>query len=157
MTTKKAGHAGGPPKGWAQIRALRALLLAAERFRDVHKEFLDPLDLSLAEFDVMATLGNTQGMRMKDVAARMMTSSSTSNVTRICIGLEKRGILERHRSPESDREVIAALTPRGEKMFQELFPKVAAFTREFADSHFSHDELVTLAELLGRLAPPTGG
>jgi DNA-binding MarR family transcriptional regulator len=155
MTTKKAE--AGAPKGWAQIRALRALLLAAETFRDVHKEFLDPLELSLAEFDVIATLGNTQGMRMKDVAGRMMTSSSTSNVTRICIGLEKRGILERHRSPESDREVIAALTPRGDKLFQELFPKVSAFTRGFADRHYSHEELVTLAELLGRLAPKREG
>jgi DNA-binding MarR family transcriptional regulator len=152
MTTKKPAHA--PPKAWPQIRAFRAVLLAAEHFRDSHKAILEPADLSMPEFDVIATLGNTNGMRMKDVAERMMTSSSTSNVTRLCIGLEKRGLLERRRSPDSDREVIASLTARGEKLFQELFPKVAQFTRDFADRYFTHEEMETLVALLTRTLPP---
>ena len=122
MTTKKSRAATEappprPPRTWVQLRAMRALLLAAELFRDAHKPLISAADLSFPELDVLLTLGNTQGMRMKDIAGRMMGSSSTSNVTRLCIALEKRHLLMRRRSPESDREVIASLTANGQTLF----------------------------------------
>jgi DNA-binding MarR family transcriptional regulator len=142
----------GSPRTWIQIRALRALLLAAETFRDAHKELFVEAGLSMAEIDVIFALGNTQGMRMKDIAASLMTSASTSNVTRLCIALEKRGLLQRKRSPQSDREVIASLTTEGQALFEELFPKVTSFTRDYANKLLSTKELETLHALLVRLA-----
>lgn len=140
-----------PPRTWVQLRALRALLHAAERFRDAHYPLLSEADVSFPELDIILTLGNTQGMRMKDIAGRMMASSSTSNVTRLCIALEKRGLLIRRRSPESDREVIASLTEDGDRLFKELFPKVIAFVRTYADEALPEKELETLHGLLVRL------
>jgi len=152
MPKKTAKSGDPPPKHWPQIRMLRALSIAAEAFRESHRVFLEEgFGLSLSDFDVIATLGNTQGMRMKDIAAHMMTSSSASNVTRVCTGLEKKGLVERQRSPESDREVLARLTPKGQALFEEIFLRVAHFTRAFADSALpttSDQEQVT--ELLRR-------
>lgn len=130
---------------------MRALLLAAEKFRDAHKALIAQAEMSFPELDVILTLGNTQGMRMKDIAGRMMGSSSTSNVTRLCITLEKRGLLTRKRSPESDREVIASLTNDGQALFEKLFPKVVAFVRDYANDALSESELETLHGLLVRL------
>jgi DNA-binding MarR family transcriptional regulator len=140
-----------PPRTWVQIRTLRALLLAAEHFRDAHKELFVEDGLSITEFDVIAALGNTQGLRMKDIAARLMASSSTSNVTRLCISLESRGLLERKRAVDNDREVIASLTTKGEQLFAELFPKVTRFTRDYANARLPPEDLETLYGLLVRL------
>lgn len=99
---------------------------------------------------MIAQLGNTTGMRMKDIAAHMMTSSSASNVTRVCNALEKRGLVKRHRSPESDREVIAQLTPKGQALFDELFMSIARHTRAFADSGLPVADQERLVDLLTR-------
>lgn len=146
---KKSGE--GRPKDWSQIRMLRALSIAAEAFRESHREFLERgFGLSLSEFDVIATLGNTPGMRMKDLASHMMTSSSASNVTRVCAALEKRSLVTRQRSKDSDREVVAKLTPEGQALFEQAFMKVASFTRSFADSALPVTDQVKVAELLTR-------
>jgi DNA-binding MarR family transcriptional regulator len=144
-----------PPRTWVQIRALRSLLLAAERFRETARPVFAEGGLTLAEFDVISALGNKEGLRMKDVAATLMASSSTSNVTRLCISLEKRGLLQRRRSPESDREVIASLTKEGQALFERMFPIVTTFTRDYADKVFSVHELEILHTLLARLVAPT--
>jgi DNA-binding MarR family transcriptional regulator len=137
-----------PVKDWPQIRMLRALAIAHERFNDVHRVMLRRFGLSLSEFDVLAALGNTQGMRMKDIATHLMTSSSPSNVTRLCIGMEKRGLVERHRSEDSDREVIARLTPKGELIFKKLFAHIPRYSAAFVDSALSEPEQLVVVKHL---------
>jgi MarR family 2-MHQ and catechol resistance regulon transcriptional repressor len=139
-----------PAREWPQIRMLRALAIAHERFTEVHKSALRHFALSVSEFDVLAALGNTPGMRMKDIADHMMTSSSPSNVTRICTALEKRGLVERQRSPESDREVIARLTPKGDVIFQELFKQIPRFSAAFVDSALGEKEQLQVVKHLTR-------
>jgi DNA-binding MarR family transcriptional regulator len=137
-----------PVKDWPQIRMLRALAIAHERFNDAHRNILRRFGLSLSEFDVLAALGNTQGMRMKDIATHLMTSSSPSNVTRLCIALEKRGLVERQRSQDSDREVIARLTPQGDTIFQKLFAHIPHYSAAFVDSALTeHEQLVVVKHL----------
>ena len=149
--------AAAPPKTWSQIRVLRAIWIAAEVGRDGHKEFLRQFGLNMAEFDVLAALGNTEGLRMKDIAAGMMTSASASNVTRVCGALEKRGLVTRVRSPHSDREVIARLTPEGQHRFEEIFPVIAAFTREFVDRRLSVEDQEQAWRSLRRFIDPESG
>lgn len=106
--------------------------------------------LGMSDFDVIATLGNTEGLRMKDIARHMMTSSSASNVTRVCSSLEKRGLVERHRAPDNDREVIARLTDEGNQLFDKAFGRIAQFSTAFVDSALDESEQVVVANLLNR-------
>lgn len=103
----------------------------------------------MVEFDLLSALGNTEGMRMKDLADVMITTAP--NLTRVCDAMEAKGLVERRRSPQSDREVVARLTPEGQKLFEELFPLTVNESARILDEALSKDELVTLSGLLDKL------
>lgn len=148
-----------PVREWPAIRAFRSLLGAQVRVSEAHRRYLaERHGLALGEFDMIAELGNTDGLRMGALAKKMITSPA--NVTRIALALEDRGLVTRRRASESDREVIAALTPAGDAFFQQHFRDVVEFTRGLMESALSADELDTLADLCQRIRsdarPPVG-
>lgn len=142
-------HFDPPARDRPQIRLLRAIMRANAALRDAHKERMNELGVSLTEFDFLAALGNTDGLRMKDLARAMITTPS--NVTRVCAAMEKKGLAVRERSAESDREVIARLTPVGEERFRELFPLVLEFSSRTIDELLTEDEQRTAGDILDRL------
>lgn len=151
-----------PVAQWSQVRLFRAIERAHIALNDVHRRILPPsIGLTLSEFDVIATLGNTDGMRMKDVASKTLTSPA--NTTRIVSDLEDRGLVVRHRSKQSDREVLATLTAKGNALFQKTFLEVARFTAETIDSALSERDqtrvathLEALVKLMKPGRPPLG-
>lgn len=139
----------GPPKSWPHIQLLRRIMRANAVLRALHKPHFDALDIPMVEFDLLAALGNTKGLRMKELADAMITTPS--NVTRVCSVMESKGLVRRERSSQSDREVIASLTPAGEALFADLFPKTVNFGARVMDASLSAEELRTAADLIGRL------
>jgi DNA-binding MarR family transcriptional regulator len=130
------------------------LLRAQARVVELHKTRLAAsLDLSLGEFDMIAELGNTEGLRMGELARKMITSPA--NVTRLATRLEKRGLVQRRRAEHSDREVVAQLTPKGEAFFADHFREVVTFTRDVMESALDREQLTTLAELCDQLSGAT--
>ena len=105
--------------------------------------------LGVSEFDMLIELGNQPGMRMSDLAARMVVSAA--NVTRVAQSLSARGLLVKERSPHSEREVLARLTPQGQEMFEEYFPKVTTFMSRLMDERLTTAEQEKLVELLEKL------
>jgi DNA-binding MarR family transcriptional regulator len=137
-------------KDWPQIRAFRSLLRAESKLAEEHRRYLaERHDLLLTEFDMIAALGNTHGLRMSDLADAMITSPA--NVTRVAQSLQKRGLVERARADHSDREVIARLTPLGEEFFRKHFLDVASFSRSLIDGGLSVAEQTQLTALLDKL------
>jgi DNA-binding MarR family transcriptional regulator len=112
------------------------------------------VDLNLTQLDLLLALGNTEGMRMGDLATALITSPA--NVTRLCASMEERGFVQRRRSEESDRVVVARLTPEGEAAFQELFPRAARFTQSTIASVLDDEECAQLSTLLEKLATARG-
>jgi DNA-binding MarR family transcriptional regulator len=122
---------------------------------ELHRRYLaEELDLSVGEFDMIAELGNTEGKRMGHLARHMITSPA--NVTRIATRLEKRGLVQRHRAPDSDRAVVASLTEEGEAFFDEHFRTVVGFTRDVMESALGPEELDALAVLCERIQERAG-
>jgi DNA-binding MarR family transcriptional regulator len=125
-------------------------LAAQARVIELHRKFLSQnYDLAVGEFDMIATLGNTAGLRMGELASKMI--ASPANATRIASRLEKRGMVIRRRSQESDREVVASLTPEGEAFFAKHFLDIVGFTRDTMASTLDPDQLEQLAELCQRV------
>ena len=139
----------GPPKTWPQVQILRRVWKAGAALRGKFDTHFAELDLPMIEFDLISALGNTEGLKMKDLAAAMITTPS--NVTRVCAVMEEKGLLKRERSKASDREVIASLTPAGEKLFRDTFAKTVNQTAAILDSALDKDDQQTLAALLQRL------
>jgi DNA-binding MarR family transcriptional regulator len=132
------------------VRAFRSLLGAQSVVTELHRRHLaETYGLALGEFDMVAELGNTSGLRMGDLAKKMITSPA--NVTRIAALLEGRGWVVRQRASGSDREVVAALTPAGDAFFQAHFREVVDYTCNVMESALGKDELITLASLCHKL------
>lgn len=139
-----------PVREWPQIVALRLLLRAQARIVEDHRAHLDAkFGLLMTEFDMIAALGNTQGLRMGELASAMITSPG--NVTRVAQALERRGFVARKRAPHSDREVLAQLTPSGQEFFSKHFLEVAGFSRAYLDRALSLPEQRQLAALLRKI------
>lgn len=138
-----------PPKSWPQIQVLRLTWRLAAKLRTLHQPHFNDVDMPMAEFDMLSALGNTDGLRMKDLAETMITTPS--NVTRVCLAMEKKGLVQRERSVESDREVIARLTPAGEALFADVFPATVNYSARVLNTGLSERELRTLSRLLSKL------
>lgn len=74
--------------------------------------------LDLREYDLLVQLSEAgpEGLRLRDLAARMLISRS--NVTRRVEALAARGLVERRPDPVDGRGVIAVLTPEGRRVLR---------------------------------------
>ena len=140
-----------PVRAWPQVRVFRELLRADVWVREQARRFVEAEieASSLSEFDMIAELGNQSGVRMSDLATKMVISPAS--VTRVAQSLAAKGLVARERAEHSEREVLARLTPAGEALFQRTFPKAAAFMASLIDCQLTRAEQEKLAELLEKL------
>lgn len=88
-----------------------------ERFSAAHiREF----DLTPAQFDIIATLGNTSGMSCKELGEKTLITKGT--LTGVLDRLEARGLLTRSPSAADGRSWLTALTTEGQTLFERIFP-----------------------------------
>jgi MarR family transcriptional regulator, 2-MHQ and catechol-resistance regulon repressor len=80
--------------------------------------------LTHAQFDIIATLGNTPGMTYKQLGERTLITKGT--LTGVIERLEQKGLVARERSGEDKRSFFVRLTASGEAMFAQVFPTVIA-------------------------------
>jgi len=132
----------------AFVPTLRELARAYQAFSNYSAKHLRQLGLTPAQFDILATLGNTPGMSMNRLAEKTLVTKGT--LTGIVDRLEKRGLVRRE-VPEGDRRsFIIELTPEGRQVFEQVFPAhIAYLKRRFDD--LSPDELATMQAALERL------
>ncbi len=141
----------GPVRSWPQVRVFRELLRANALVMQKTREFVEAeTGLSVTEFDMIIELGNQTGVRMSDLATKMVVSPA--NVTRVAQSLAAKGIVARERAKHSEREVLASLTPEGQAFFERYFPKASAFMAGLMDERLTSSEQSKLAELLEKLA-----
>jgi DNA-binding MarR family transcriptional regulator len=140
----------GPVRGWPQVRVFRELLRADAWVVQHTRAFVErQTGLTMTEFDMLAELGNQAGIRMSDLATKMVVSAA--NVTRVAQSLAAKGLVVRERAAHSDREVLARLTPEGERMFRLHFPQATEFMASLIDSQLTPGEQEQLGELLGKM------
>ncbi len=102
--------------------------------------------LSLAQFDILAQIGATEGQSQKELADRLVVTQG--NVTQLLQKLEKRRLVAR---PPSGRCNRLQLTPAGRRLRDALVPgQERAIAQLF--SALSDEELETLSRLLRKLS-----
>ena len=117
---------------------MRELVRAYQAFADYSAKHIRELDLTPSQFDVIATLGNTDGMNMTDLAEKTLVTKGT--LTGIIDRLEKKGIVARTVPPKNRRSFTIILTPEGEKTFNTVFPAHIAYLKKRFD-RLSDEEL----------------
>lgn len=110
------------------LPTMRELVRTYQAFFDCSAKNIRELGLTPSQFDVIATLGNTEGMNMTDLAKKTLVTKGT--LTGIIDRLEKKGLVMREVPPENRRSFIIFLTLEGEKTFQTVFPAHVSYLKE---------------------------
>ncbi|WP_199431242.1 MarR family winged helix-turn-helix transcriptional regulator [Qaidamihabitans albus] len=133
--------------------AWRGFLVTHDRLWRSLEAGLAPLNVSMAEYSVMALLGEAgpKGMRMSELAERRLMS--TGGFTRLADRLERRGLIERRRSPVDGRSFDAVLTREGRALLRKAWRRQYRDLRELVFDRLDDDDLRRLADIWARLDP----
>jgi MarR family transcriptional regulator, 2-MHQ and catechol-resistance regulon repressor len=110
--------------GERYLKSIRLLAECMQGFERLSGQHVRECGLTHAQFDIIATLGNTQGMSYKELGERTLITKGT--LTGVIERLEEKGLVARERSADDKRSWFLRLTKEGEQMFCEVFPKVVS-------------------------------
>ena len=130
------------------LASLRELVRAYQAFAVYSEAFVRQHDLTPAQFDAIATLGNTPGMTMGELGERTLITKGT--LTGVIDRLEKKDLVSREVPPDNRRSVVVRLTLQGDALFQQVFPAHIADLKSRFEA-LNPSELELLGVLLHRL------
>lgn len=133
--------------------AWRGFLYTHERIWREIEAGLSPLNVSMAEYSVLALLGEagSTGMRMSELARQRLMSSG--GFTRLADRLEGRGLIERRPAAEDGRGYVAFLTPEGRALLRKAWKQQHADIRRLFLDRLDEDDLHDLTRVWSRLLP----
>ena len=110
---------------------MRELVRAYQAFADCDARGHRGTGLTVPQADVIFTLGNTNGLTFKEIGEKTLITKGT--LTGVIDRLQQKGLVKRIACPEDRRCTRAALTSRGEKVFERRFPEHVAYMKERFD------------------------
>lgn len=125
---------------------LRPLVEAYQAFLQISDRNIASMGLTRGQFDVIVTLGRTQGLRCTDLARETLVTKGT--LTGVLTRLEKKKLVSRTQNPNDRRGQIIRLTPAGETLFEQVFPRHIKHLEGYFDRSLTSEEMETLRPLL---------
>ena len=121
------------------IPLVRELLNAYHAFAsfDANGHRLSGSDLTVAQANVIFTLGNTDGMTCKDIGD--WTHITKGTLTGVIDRLENKHLVERWAVEGDGRKTIIALTRQGDRVFKKEFPRHLSYLKERFDQLGARD------------------
>ncbi len=139
-----------------QVRALNAFITLARASEAVAARLQRDLAgkrLTTSQFGVIEALLHLGPLCQGELAGKLLRSGAS--MTSVVEGLEKRGLVVRQRTEEDKRFVRVALTGKGRRLIQEIFPAHAeTVTRLF--SVLTEEEQEQLRRLCRKLGIGVG-
>jgi DNA-binding MarR family transcriptional regulator len=127
-----------------------AVYSTAHAFTRAYKPLLDRLGLTYPQYLVMLVLWERDGVPVKHVGERLLLDSGT--LTPLLKRLEAADLVRRTRSTEDERQVLIALTPRGQALKEKAraVPQaiLAASACSISELSAMKNELVALRDRL---------
>jgi DNA-binding MarR family transcriptional regulator len=102
------------------LPVVRELACCYQAFESYSSRHVRKLGLTPSQFDVIATLGNTEGMTFKQLGE--MTLITKGTLTGVVDRLVVKELVRRVASPQDGRSQIVQLTNRGNALFKRIFP-----------------------------------
>jgi DNA-binding MarR family transcriptional regulator len=106
---------------------LHQLSTLSERFIGVR--YRDKFGLRMMEVGILILVGGVGPLSFK--TAYTKTNLEKSNASRLTAQLLDKGLLEKREDPSDQRSFYLALTPAGEKLYQELYSDAAARNKQW--------------------------
>lgn len=132
--------------------AIMALMTAADRARRAMTQALQPFDLTLPQFNVLAILAHERALPTFQVAARMV--ENTPGITRLMTTLEAKRYIRRSQSAGDRRQQLCALTPRGRRVMRAAMPGFTGAQAQLLGA-LTRSEARQMTALLRRVTPVT--
>ena len=138
--------------GERYLKSVRLLAECLQGFERFSGETVRRCGLTPAQFDIIATLGNTAGMTYKELGDKTLITKGT--LTGVIERLEAKGLVVRTRSNDDKRSFSVCLTAQGEQTFADVFPVVVEQGRllfePYSDADFEaiDDSLRKLKQLI---------
>lgn len=127
---------------------VRELVRCYQAFESHSAQHVRAMGLTPPQFDIVATLGNTEGMSFKELGEKTLITKGT--LTGVVDRLEAKHLVSRSASPTDGRSQIVRLTAKGEALFQDTFPAhLNHVGRVFAN--YSSSDLQQAEDALRRL------
>ncbi|OIQ90756.1 HTH-type transcriptional regulator MhqR [mine drainage metagenome] len=125
---------------------LRELAHCYQTFESFSAAHIRSLGLTPAQFDLVVTLGNTEGMSFKDLGEKTLITKGT--LTGVVDRLVTKGLARRVASPTDGRSQTVQLTEQGAALFARIFPAHLAHLRpafaEFRDAELRQAQATLL-------------
>ena len=90
------------------------LYATAKEIIGKYHDLLEEIDLTYTQYIVMMVLWNSKSLNVKELGERVYLDSGT--LTPLLKKLEAKGYVSRHRDEKDERNVIVALTDKGDKL-----------------------------------------
>jgi DNA-binding MarR family transcriptional regulator len=134
--------------GERYLKSVRLLAQCMQGFERFSGDSVRRHGLTHAQFDIIATLGNTPGMSYKELGERTLITKGT--LTGVIERLEQKGLVVRERSSDDKRSFFVRLLPAGEAVFCDVFPQVIAHGKQLF-ANYSDAEFDALDAVLRKL------
>ena len=131
------------------LKVLRPLVEAYLAFWRIDIRHIKSLRLTPSQFDVIATLGDTEGMTCSELSAQTLVTKGT--LTGVLDRLVSKGLIRRDAMKHDRRCTKISLTAKGDALFRKTFAAHMAFLRPFFARALSREEVDQTRTLLLRL------
>jgi MarR family transcriptional regulator, 2-MHQ and catechol-resistance regulon repressor len=107
------------PQTNSLLSMLRELVRCYQAFEQYSASHVRAMGLTPAQFDIIATLGDTPGMTFKELGEKALITKGT--LTGVVDRLEDKGLVKRVALPQDGRCSVVMLTRAGEREFKRIF------------------------------------
>jgi DNA-binding MarR family transcriptional regulator len=131
------------------LKLIRPLVEAYLAFWRAGSRHINSLRLTPSQFDVIATLGDTDGMTCSELSEKTLVTKGT--LTGVLDRLVSKGLIRRDAIQKDRRYTKVSLTAKGDALFRQAFAAHIAFLRPFFERALSPQEVEQARSLLIRL------
>ncbi|AFI85688.1 MarR family winged helix-turn-helix transcriptional regulator [Methylophaga nitratireducenticrescens] len=136
----------------AAAETVKRLFRARELFFSDAKIVMEQFNLSVGEFDALASL-RLQGAPYEQTPSNICQANmvSSGGLTKVLNSLEKNGLINRRQCADDQRSRLVKLTDKGKKLIDEALEIVLTRHEKQLSDALSSDERETLNKLLMKL------
>jgi len=138
------------PNAKSCLKAIRLLAEAFFGFEAFNRSYLKQFGLTSAQFDIIATLANTNGMTFRELGERTLITKGT--LTGVVDRLSAMGLVRRVAGQPDRRTLKVVLTVKGKDMFEVAYPAIVGELRKLMQAHgYVNRDFAALSRDLVRL------
>lgn len=131
------------------LKLVRPLVEAHQAFWLADNRHIRSLKLTPSQFDVIATLGDTDGMTCSELSARTLVTKGT--LTGVLDRLVAKGLIRRESVDSDRRQIRIQLTEKGDGVFRKTYAAHIAFLKPFFERALNPKEVDDARRFLLRL------